>query len=461
MLSQLIRRWHELTDRPAIVDSRTAVSWSQWIALVEAWKKSLSNWRGSRIALSMQPSVQSYAALAALDELTCDAFLLDARLSVDESTALTQRLRVRALVRIIDSHAQHAAGGDPPIPDFEIVSQAKFDAGSGTSTVTILTSGTSGEPKAVRHTWISLSRPVRATPQEESPRWLLCYPPHLYAGLQVFLQCVVSGGVLVIDDSQGDVRSLIELMVRQRVGYISATPSYWRRIFMLADPKELARVPIVQVTLGGEVVDDGVLSKLAQVYPQARIVHIYATSELGRCFSVTDRKSGFPSRFLDQRSTDGVELRIAEGELLVRSENRMATYDSPTRDGVVVAQDGWTRTGDLVELRGDRVHFIGRMTDIINVGGNKVAPLEVERVIRSVPGVLDVRVYPKGSSIAGQLVACDVVPDANIDPNELRQRISQHCQSALAGHARPRWITIVDQIALTAANKVRRNNAAV
>jgi acyl-CoA synthetase (AMP-forming)/AMP-acid ligase II len=315
-------------------------------------------------------------------------------------------------------------------------------------------------PKAVRHTWASLARPVRATGDEKASRWLLCYPPHLYAGLQVFLQCVINGGVLVIDDSRGDVRALIELMVKQSVGHISATPSYWRRIFMLADPTELARVPMVQITLGGEVVDDGVLSKLAQVFPQARIVHIYATSELGRCFSVTDRMSGFPAKFLNQRSTDGVELRIEDGELLVRSENRMADYDSLTPDGVQVSQDGWTRTGDLVELRGDRVHFVGRMTDIINVGGNKVAPLDVERVIRSVPGVLDVRVYPKGSSIAGQLVACDVVLQSDIDPNDLRRRITQQCQSALAGHARPRWITIVDQIALTAAHKVRRSEAA-
>lgn len=469
MFSQLIRSQSHQGERTAMVDRRRAVCWRDWIDSIDELRRALAPFQRSRIAISLQPSSECLAALAALDELGCDTILLDERLGPSECRALATELKIPTVVDFVNSAGDSAHVAGPPLEfvplsrattRLRICRLARHEASDVSGSVTLLTSGTSGKPKAVRHTWASLARPIRSGDHATAEHWLLSYPPHLYAGLQVILQCVASGGVLVVDDSQGDVRAWIRRMQAWRVGYTSATPSYWRRILMLADPSELAQIPLVQVTLGGEVADAGVLQTLSQLFPQARIVHIYATSELGRCFSVTDRKPGFPRRFLDQKSADGVELMIADGELLVRSENRMAAYDATTRDGVVIKPDGWTHTGDLVEILGDRVYFVGRRSDIINVGGNKVAPLQVEQVIRQVPGILDVRVFPQNSSIAGQLVACEIVPAADVDNQELKRRVAQHCHAALAGHARPRWITIVDQIALTSANKVQRGSDA-
>jgi acyl-CoA synthetase (AMP-forming)/AMP-acid ligase II len=134
----------------------------------------------------------------------------------------------------------------------------------------------------------------------------------------------------------------------------------------------------------------------------------------------------------------------------------MQEYDKLSSHGVSVDEEGWTRTGDLVELRDDRVYFVGRRSDLMNVGGNKVAPLEVERVIRELPEVADVRVYGRGSSIAGQLVVCDIVPAVGVSAEQVKQRVSEHCRQRLAAHARPRMIAVVNQIELTAAGKVRR-----
>ncbi len=119
-------------------------------------------------------------------------------------------------------------------------------------------------------------------------------------------------------------------------------------------------------------------------------------------------------------------------------------------------QDGWIGTGDLVGIDADRVLFRGRRTEIINVGGNKVHPLEVERVIRSVPGVADVRVFGRRSSIAGQLVACEVVSDGRRHDEELQQAVLQTCHANLAAHQRPRLLNIVEQIALSSAQKMVR-----
>jgi len=183
-------------------------------------------------------------------------------------------------------------------------------------------------------------------------------------------------------------------------------------------------------------------------------VHIYATTELGRCFSVTDGRAGFPRELLDTPSADGVAMLIREDELLVRSANAMEEYDRHSGDKA--AGDDWTATGDLVQVDGDRVLFVGRRSDRINVGGNKVHPIEVERVIRELAEVADVRVYAKSSSVAGQLVACDVVPAEGGDAQALRRRLAEHCLGRLAPHQRPRLVNVVEEIALAGSGKTKR-----
>ena len=178
---------------------------------------------------------------------------------------------------------------------------------------------------------------------------------------------------------------------------------------------------------------------------------------MGRCFSVTDGHAGFPARFLDGPSPDGVEMRIDEGELQVRSANAMEGYDprAPGPEG----SGGWFRTGDMVERRDDRILFNGRKSEIINVGGNKVHPLEVERIIRAVPGVVDTRVFGMKSSIAGQVVACEVVAAEGFDPNAVSELVNRECLAALASHQRPRLVTVVDRITLSEAGKAIRSSA--
>ena len=113
-----------------------------------------------------------------------------------------------------------------------------------------------------------------------------------------------------------------------------------------------------------------------------------------------------PRRLFEWRAARWNGLRIEEKELQIRSTNSMRMYD-PYSSQKDTASD-WFATGDLVEIKDDRVYFAGRKSDMINVAGSKVYPVEVERVIRVIPGVADVRVFGKRSSIAGELVACEL-----------------------------------------------------
>jgi acyl-CoA synthetase (AMP-forming)/AMP-acid ligase II len=438
----------ETRDEIAIASPEGEATWSELRSWAEAAASRLSGLRGARVGLVVRPSPASVAALAALERLSSDVFLLNPGLDDAEREETGRRFRLSALVESrrddggITLGVRALEGGEP---------------GGGAPTVTILTSGTSGAPKAARHTWESLLRPVRRGSSAAKSRWLVTYPLHLYAGLQVLCQCLADGGCLVIAPRGATSDELACLLVDRRIEFASGTPSFWRRLALFADPARLEHSSLRQITLGGETVDQGVLDLLARRFPNARRVHIYATSEHGRCFSVTDGQAGFPRRFLDGPSPDGVRMKVEGGQLLIQSANAMREYD---RYGPGDPTGGeWRPTGDLVRIEGDRVFFEGRISDILNVGGQKVHPLEVERQVRSVPGVADVRVFGRRSSIAGQLVACEIVVEDGFDPEAVRQAVVRHCAERLQDAQRPRFIEIVPQLALSDANKTVRRTS--
>jgi acyl-coenzyme A synthetase/AMP-(fatty) acid ligase len=423
-------------NRAAFVSTSGPISWKQWVDDVERFRERFRPWRSTRIGLALRPAPGAFAALAALIWEGVSVDLLDARADDSAIGELARERQLQAIANV-DAHSLRLTS---------LSSDASPPSRGG---ITLFTSGSTGRPKPVCHTWESLTRPVRR--DADGGRWLLTYRPHLYAGLQVLVHCLVNRVTLVLPPTETSARDLAGLMRESGVTHVSATPSYWRWLVALAGPKALAELSLAQITLGGEVADQAVLDTLSRLFPAARIVHIYATSETGRCFSVTDGREGFPARLLDQTGHDGVELKVEDGELFVRSVNAMAREGNGNAGGSAAA--GWWPTGDLVEQVGDRFRFVGRRTDVINVGGNKVHPLTVEQVVRSVPGVVDARVYARKSSLAGFLVACEIVHEPDLESEPVRLEVQRRCLEQLASHARPRFFEIVPAIPLSGAGK--------
>ncbi len=446
MLGKLVFEEEIPLEQQAVVTPSHSTTWGELRAEATHIARCHQLLAKRRVGLCFAPAAASYAALAAFDWLSCDVFLFDARAPLEENIRLAKRLRLGALLVLPK---------DRNLSKLEAHELPDEGAWSGSPSVTILTSGTTGEPKAVRHTWNSLSNPVRRGPASLAPRWLLAYRPNLYAGLQVMLQCFANRGTLAVVDIDLDPQAIAQFMYDAGVQFVSATPSYWRRLLLFSDQKILEKVPVQQITLGGEVVDQSILDNLRRRFPKARLVHIYATTELGRCFSVSDGFAGFPTEFLDRVLHDGVELQVRENELLVRSPNSTGKYDPlSSQQG---SMSDWTATGDLVEVSEGRVYFTGRRTDMINVAGSKVYPVEVERVIRAIPGVADVRVFGKASSIAGELVGCEIVPASGVYHESLKEEVIRTCRIRLASYQQPRLIKIVEQVALSTAGKTLRS----
>ncbi|HEV3043342.1 MAG TPA: long-chain fatty acid--CoA ligase, partial [Roseiarcus sp.] len=191
-------------------------------------------------------------------------------------------------------------------------------------------------------------------------------------------------------------------------------------------------------------------------FPKARFAHAYASTEAGVGFEVSDDESGFPVSYLGERS-GGAAMKIVEGSLRIRSPRGASRYIGrempPLRD-----EDGFIDTGDMIEQRGARCYFIGRRGGVINVGGAKVHPEEVEAVINRQAGVRMSLVKARRNPIAGALVVADVVLDGDAPKEEtVRDNILAACRAGLASYKAPAVIRFVPKLAMTTAGKLKRD----
>jgi len=321
--------------------------------------------------------------------------------------------------------------------------------------VLIYTSGTTAAPKLVSRSFGSLTDSVKKNVKNSKVVWGLCYDPQKFAGLQVLLQALLSGSTIcgIQDYSRPDFTSLIESFISSDCTAISATPSFWR---VLLGFNGVSKLKLDFITMGGEIVSQDILDKARRAFPQARITHIYASTEVGVGFSVRDCKEGFPAEYLDSSELTS-KLKIIDGELYIKS-TRVGTYINSLNKMVDV--DGYVPTGDLVKLDDStsRVLFVGRRNKSMNIGGNKVMPEEIERVVESVGYIKICRAYSIPHSLLGNVVALEFVkdPDCPLSLPELKRNIILECKNKLERHKIPVKIYEVASVKLSGSGKVVR-----
>jgi acyl-coenzyme A synthetase/AMP-(fatty) acid ligase len=321
----------------------------------------------------------------------------------------------------------------------------------------LLTSGTTGAPKMFVHTFSSLTAPIGGAPlhtvQDADVVWGTFYDIRRYGGLQIFFRAVLGRGSFVLSGAGESVGEYLVRLGAHGATHVSGTPSHWRRVLM--SPAARAIAPRY-IRLSGEIADQGILNALRAFYPQARIGHAFASTEAGVGFDVNDGLEGFPASLVG--AAGNVQIKVEDGSLRLRSTRgavRCLSDDSPLSD-----DDGFVDTGDMVERRGDRYYFLGRRSGLINVGGLKVYPEEVEAAINRHPAVRMSMVRSRRSPMTGSLVAADVVlkqePDAGARIVDFRREILQLCHDHLAPHKIPATIRFVHALELAAAGKLAR-----
>jgi acyl-CoA synthetase (AMP-forming)/AMP-acid ligase II len=320
----------------------------------------------------------------------------------------------------------------------------------------LMTSGTTGKPKMVAHDFAGLSAAIRArSPADGAAVWGTFYDIRRYGGLQIFLRAVLGGASLVLSMAGEPVAQHLARLGKRGVTHLSGTPSQWRRALM---SPAIRSISPRYVRLSGEIADQAILDSLRNAFPQAAIGHAYASTEAGVGFDVNDGSAGFPADYVGS-IRNGVEMKIVDGSLRIRSRGTAFGYVGGEQ--ALADADGFVDTGDIVELRDDRYYFAGRKGGIINVGGLKVHPEEIEAVINRHPDVQMSLVHSRPNAITGSIVAADIVLKSELRGPAARQSgvkddILKLCRETLPRHKVPAVISFVPALGVAVTGKLLR-----
>jgi len=413
---------------------------------------------GRSVLLAVEDQLISAIAMTEIDGVARLMLLCPPDLNADHIQALIQDAEIDAVVT--DQPARWADAGVNLVVAARAPVRAGARAQTGRATEWLmLTSGTSGVPKIVSHTLEGLTGAIIADGPERGapPVWATFYDIRRYGGLQIFLRAIIGGGSMVLSEPGEPLTDHVGRLHASGVTHISGTPSHWRKLLMSGSASGFSPR---YVRLSGEIADQAVLDGLSRAFPAASIGHAYASTEAGVGFAVNDGLEGFPASMVGE-SRDGVEMKVEDGSLRIRSMRAAHAYVGP-RAAALTDGDGFVDTGDMVELRGDRYYFVGRRGGIINIGGLKVHPEEIEAVINGHTEVRMSRARSRRSPITGAIVIADVILADGCDlarSDEIRDKILADCRARLASHKVPAMIKFVSSLDITAAGKLARHDA--
>ena len=415
---------------------------------------------GRSLLLLTKSPLSAVLALASLDGLA-------ARLVIAPPDVRPEHLPVVAADAAIDAVIHDGEAPALPLPAFAITEAAEGAAERGALATewVMFTSGTTGAPKLAAHSLAGLTHAMagaQPTPGEtvvnETVIWATFYDIRRYGGMQMLLRALTGGRTMLLAAPCEPVATFLRRLAEGGATHISGTPSHWRSALM---HDAAARLAPRYVRLSGEIADQALLDRLAAAFPGARVGHAYASTEAGVGFEVTDGLEGFPAGFLTRPGP--VEMRLRDQVLHVRSPRTASRYLGAGAPPMADAE-GFVDTGDLIEPLGERLYFRGRVSGVINVGGLKVHPEEVEAVINRCPGVRAALVKARRNPVLGAVVAAEVVLS---DPAEgqgeaaraMRAAILDRCRAELAEYKAPASVKFVDALAMTAGGKLERRHA--
>lgn len=306
------------------------------------------------------------------------------------------------------------------------------------SEITIFTSGTTGQPKKVVHSVSTLTRFVRIGDCYRNQIWAYAYNPTHMAGLQVFFQAFENKNTLVNVFNQS--RKYVYQQISDRgITHISATPTFYRLLL----PFEKTYDSVIRVTLGGEKSDQHLYDSIMKIFPHAKINNVYASTEAGSLFAAKGDCFQIPEAIKDR-------FKVIDDELLIH-KSLLGISDS------FKFTNDYYHSGDLIEWVDEAqslFRFKSRKNELINVGGYKVNPGEVEDAILCMEGIRQAIVYGKANSILGNVLCADVILEPGFKLTELD--IKKVLSSQLQDFKIPRRIKFVEDISLTRTGKKKR-----
>lgn len=299
----------------------------------------------------------------------------------------------------------------------------------------LFSSGSTGKPKAMVHNLDTLIDSFKDKKEKSMNMLVFLMFDHI-GGLNTVFNALCMGACLIIPKIK-DAKTICELIEKYKIMVLPSSPTFLNLILISEEYKNYDLSSLRMITYGTETMPQSLLLKLKEVFPKVKFLQTFGTSETG--ISTTSSKSS-NSLFMKLEDING-EYKIVENELWLRSKTQVLGYLNASMDSFT--SDGWFKTGDLVEVDGEYIKIIGRAKEIINVGGQKVLPAEVESIILEMEEISDCMVYAEQNAITGQTVVCDVVLNKNIE--NIKKRVRVFCKDRLDTYKIPTKVNVVDK----------------
>lgn len=291
----------------------------------------------------------------------------------------------------------------------------------------LFTSGSSGKPKAALH---DLSKLLFKFKQKRSPLVTINFLlfDH-WGGLNTLFHVLSNNGTLVLLENRNPIY-VCSLIEKFKVELLPTSPTFLN-LMLISKAYEVHSIRTLKViTYGSEPMPENVLNKLNRIFPEIKLQQTYGLIELG----VMSSKSKDNESLWVKIGGQGYQVRVVNGMLEIKSDSAMIGYlNAPSP----YTSDGWFITGDMVEVDGDYYKILGRKSELINVGGEKVYPQEIENIILTINNVLDVEVYGEKHSFTGNIVCAKIYHDGNCNVDDLRKSIKSICKANLASFKVP------------------------
>ncbi|MCT7554899.1 ANL family adenylate-forming protein [Aliarcobacter butzleri] len=299
----------------------------------------------------------------------------------------------------------------------------------------LFSSGSTGKPKAMVHNLDTLIDSFKDKKEKSMNMLVFLMFDHI-GGLNTVFNALCMGACLIIPKIK-DAKTICELIEKYKIMVLPSSPTFLNLILISEEYKNYDLSSLRMITYGTETMPQSLLLKLKEVFPKVKFLQTFGTSETG--ISTTSSKSS-NSLFMKLEDING-EYKIVENELWLRSKTQVLGYLNASMDSFT--SDGWFKTGDLVEVDGEYIKIIGRAKEVINVGGQKVLPAEVESIILEMEEISDCMVYGEKNAITGQTVVCDVV--LNEDIENIKKIIRLFCKDKLDSFKIPTKVNIVEK----------------
>lgn len=447
MLEFILAVWQANPDREAVVWRDRAYDYGTLLGLFDEWKERLPQLGvkpGSVVVLDADFSPNAVALFFALVDLRC----ILVPLSVASAGSRTEFIRIAAGEIVISVNAQDEVTAEPVSavdePALYRVLRERQHPG-----LVLFSSGSTGQSKAAVHDLVPLLEKFKVRRKTLRAISFLLYD-HI-GGVNTMLYTASNGGCIVTVERR-DPDSVLAAVARHRVELLPTSPTFLNLLLLSEAYKRYDLSSLRLITYGTEPMPEHTLKRLHELLPDVALQQTYGLSELG----ILQSKSKEPDSLWVKVGGEGFETRVVDGILQIKARSSMLGYlNAPSP----FTEDGWFDTNDAVEVDGEYLRILGRKSEIINVGGEKVYPAEVENVIQELEAVAEVTVYGEKNAITGNVVCADITPAEPFDSareKELIAQVKQHCRGKLQKYKVPLRVNLVTEVQHTERFKKSR-----